>query len=73
MYVCLCNAVTEKMIRQAVADGVSSLDELTRLTGCSGACGGCVDAAAEVLQEARERLHGSKPVPFALPLIPLAA
>jgi len=69
MYVCICNAVTEKMIRQAAADGVRSLGELTRRTGCSGECGSCADLAEEVLRDAHRRPR----VQFNLPLIAQAA
>ena len=63
MYVCVCNAVTEKMIRAAAADGVSTLAELNRLTGCAGGCGSCAEFAEEVLTTAlRSRLRQ----PFAL-------
>ena len=53
MYVCVCNGVTDTMIRQAAADGVNSLGELTRRTGCAGNCGSCAEFAEEVLAEAR--------------------
>jgi bacterioferritin-associated ferredoxin len=69
MYVCICNAVTEKMIRQAAAEGVHSLGELTRRTGCSGDCGSCADLAEEVLRDA----HRRKRTAFSLPLIAQAA
>ncbi|MGA9334591.1 MAG: (2Fe-2S)-binding protein [Rudaea sp.] len=55
MYVCLCNAVTERSVRQAAADGVHSLSELTRRTGCAGSCGSCADLAAQVLRDEHER------------------
>lgn len=67
MYVCICNAVTEKMIRQAAAEGVRSLSELTRRTGCASDCGSCSDLAEQVLREARGKR------PFGLPLIAQAA
>ena len=69
MYVCICNAVTEKMIRQAAAEGVRSLGELTRRTGCSGDCGSCADLAEEVLRDAHRRTR----VAFRLPLVAQAA
>jgi len=56
MYVCICNAVTENMIRAAAADGVASLDELGRKTGCAGGCGSCAEFAEEVLHRARTQL-----------------
>lgn len=55
MYVCICNAVTEKMIRAAAADGVTTLDELQSTTGCAGTCGSCADLAEEVLHRARRQ------------------
>lgn len=71
MYVCICNAVTEKMIREAAAEGVRSLAELTRRTGCSGDCGSCADLAEEVLRDAHAR---RKPrLNLGLPLIAQAA
>jgi bacterioferritin-associated ferredoxin len=52
MYVCICNAVTDSAIREAVADGVCNLAELERRTGCSGSCGCCAQVAGELLQQA---------------------
>lgn len=71
MYVCICNAVTEKTIREAAAAGVRSLAELTRVTGCSGECGSCADLAEEVLRDALAR--GRRRMPFDLPLVAQAA
>lgn len=69
MYVCICNAVTEKMIREAAAEGVRSLAELTRRTGCSGDCGSCSELAEQVLLDA----HGRRRARFDLPLVAQAA
>lgn len=55
MYVCICNGVTDKAIRAAAADGVSSLAELTMRTGCAGTCGACADFAEQVLHESLPR------------------
>jgi bacterioferritin-associated ferredoxin len=51
MYVCICNAVTEQAIRSAAAEGVATLDELARRTGCGDCCGTCADHALAVLAE----------------------
>ncbi|HVV96057.1 MAG TPA: (2Fe-2S)-binding protein [Rhodanobacteraceae bacterium] len=67
MYVCICNAITERAIREAAADGVGSLAELTRRTGCGDCCGSCVDLAAEILADT----HRSRTLD--LPLIAIAA
>ena len=55
MYVCICNAVTDQMIRAAAADGAVTVADLRRATGCAGTCGSCADFAAEVLAEARSQ------------------
>jgi bacterioferritin-associated ferredoxin len=52
MYVCVCNAVTERDIHDAVENGVQNMNQLTRTTGCSSTCGSCQDMAAEILADA---------------------
>ena len=52
MYVCICNAVTDSHIRNAVNDGVRTLGQLRQTTGCGTTCGSCKDMAVEVLQQA---------------------
>lgn len=49
MYICVCNAVTESAIQQAVKDGARSLRDLSFRTGCSTQCGCCVGLAREVM------------------------
>ena len=71
MYVCICNAVTAKDIRQAAVAGCRSLPELTMRTGCGATCGTCLDTAAEVLREAQQQL--SSPVTTELELLSNAA
>ena len=53
MYVCICNAVTDKQIRRAAARGVDSLYELRESLGVATGCGSCGDVAAEILAEYR--------------------
>lgn len=65
MYVCICNAVTDHQIRQAAAEGVSSLAELSERTGCSDCCGTCAPLAGDILAEAIEQV---RPRAFPLPL-----
>lgn len=55
MYVCLCNAVTDSDIRDAVDAGVSSFRQLKQRTKCATRCGQCTKMANEVLQEALSR------------------
>ncbi len=51
MYVCICQAVTENQIRQAVAEGVRSVDELGARLGVASCCGTCEPHAQDVLSE----------------------
>ena len=69
MYVCICNAVTDSAIREAVAEGATSFYEVSFRTGCGTQCGSCVDQAREVIDQARVR--SSAPAP--LPGIPVVA
>jgi bacterioferritin-associated ferredoxin len=68
MYVCICNAVTERSIREAAASGVRTLSELSRRTGCSDCCGSCADVASQILAEEHRRTRV-----LDLPLIAIAA
>lgn len=52
MYVCVCNAVTDRAVREAAASGVRCLGELTMRTGCAGTCGACAELAERLLLEA---------------------
>ena len=53
MYVCICNAVTEKQIREAADSGADDLWTLQRQLGVASGCGSCMDAASEILDERR--------------------
>jgi bacterioferritin-associated ferredoxin len=66
MYVCYCNEVTEREIRQAAAAGVRTMAELSRRTGCSTGCGGCAELAEAILDDALGRRK------FSLPLVQAA-
>jgi bacterioferritin-associated ferredoxin len=52
MYICICHAVPESRIRQAVNEGVSDFRELSFRTGCGTQCGSCVKLAREVMDDA---------------------
>ncbi len=53
MYICLCNAVTDREIRQCAELGASSLEELRDSLGVASCCGRCEHAARELLRECR--------------------
>jgi len=56
MYVCICNAVTDRAIREAAASAESFAD-VRGSTGCSDCCGNCEDLARAIFDEARAQ-HG---------------
>ena len=62
MYICICNAVTESAIRQAVREGARNIFDLTARTGCSTQCGRCAALAAKLLDEELAAL-GTTPLP----------
>lgn len=66
MYVCVCNAVTDHAIRAAALQGVSTLEELSRHTGCGDCCGSCSDLASEILADANARHTRAFPLKLAV-------
>jgi bacterioferritin-associated ferredoxin len=53
MYVCVCNAITDREIRSAVALGARSLADLQTTLGVATCCGRCADCARGIVREAR--------------------
>jgi bacterioferritin-associated ferredoxin len=54
MYVCICNAVTEKEVRHAVQLGASSLGDLREGLGVAECCGKCASCARQILKDERK-------------------
>lgn len=54
MYICICNAITERAVRECASNGACSLEQLTAELGVAAGCGRCRDCASEVLRE----VHG---------------
>lgn len=49
MYVCVCNAVTDREIAERVRAGVHTLDGLSFELGVATCCGQCADCARGVI------------------------
>ena len=49
MYVCLCQAVKDSEVRQAVASGVEDVDQLAEVLGVGTGCGTCKTQVQAVL------------------------
>ncbi len=50
MYVCLCKGITENQIRQAAADGATTLGAVRQKLGVSTECGKCRCDARDILR-----------------------
>ena len=51
MYVCVCNAVTERDLKNAARRGAVTVAELRDELGVASSCGSCAAFAQEVLNE----------------------
>lgn len=61
MYVCICNAITDKDIRRAAANGADTLYELQDRLGVATCCGSCASHANEILNDSRMHNAHSDP------------
>jgi bacterioferritin-associated ferredoxin len=51
VYVCICQGISERRLRELVSSGVSSFEELQARTGVSTCCGSCEPAARAFIEE----------------------
>ena len=65
MNVCVCNAITDKQIREAAETGVRDLWDLQAKLGVASNCGSCKETASEILREHREDTRRAKPQVYA--------
>jgi len=64
MYVCICNAVTDKQIREAAKSGAEDLWDLRRELGVAAGCGSCKEMASEILAASRQTRRQDEPVTY---------
>lgn len=64
MYICICNAITERQVVAAVAQGASTLEDLQIDLGVATNCGCCAETAQEYLPGGRYA-----PVPGSAPAV----
>ncbi len=62
MYVCVCNAVTERDIRNAAEQGARTLRSLNLQLGVAADCGRCARCARQVLKDHLSRRSSVKSV-----------
>lgn len=65
MYICICNAITERQVKEAVDNGVSTMSDLQAQLGVATCCGACADTAVEYLPGGQYASEGSM---FATPI-----
>lgn len=53
MFICVCNAITERQVQEAVASGAGTLSDLEAQLGVGGCCGCCRDTATDYLPGGR--------------------
>lgn len=53
MFICICNAITERQVKAAVADGASTLADLQGQLGVAACCGCCAETASDYLPGGR--------------------
>jgi bacterioferritin-associated ferredoxin len=56
MYICLCNAITDRQIVQAAEAGARTSHDLAHGLGVGMGCGRCASCAKDLLVEAVARL-----------------
>ncbi len=62
MYICICNAINERQVLDAVDNGANSLADLQATLGVATVCGCCAETAIEYLPGGRYA-RKSSPVP----------
>lgn len=62
MYICVCNAVTERDIGSAVARGCGTLRQLREQLGVGECCGRCAGCARALLKDAQQERIRHSPV-----------
>ncbi len=53
MFICICNAITERQVQAAVSEGATSLSDLQGQLGVASCCGCCAETATEYLPGGR--------------------
>nr|WP_205690108.1 (2Fe-2S)-binding protein [Caulobacter sp. SLTY] len=57
VYVCNCNGIRERDVRQAIAAGASRPAEIFRSQACQPQCAKCVCEMRQMIDESREALR----------------
>ena len=55
MYVCVCNAITDRQVRAAIGAGVRDAERVHPHFGCETQCGRCLDMIADMVAAERQQ------------------
>ncbi|MBV2182228.1 MAG: (2Fe-2S)-binding protein [Castellaniella sp.] len=53
MYICVCNAISERHVQDAIAQGAKDLGDLQAQLGIATCCGQCAETATDYLPGGR--------------------
>ena len=53
MYVCICNAVTDREVRECAQNGARTVEDLSLQLGVATCCGRCRESVETLLTEQR--------------------
>ncbi len=59
MVVCLCQGVSEKDVREVIAEGATTRKKVTSACGAGAGCGGCHQSIREIIREHRGAARAS--------------
>ena len=57
MYLCICNAISDRQVRALAESGITQAPEVYRALGCAPQCGKCIPFVQETLTQAVEAGH----------------
>ncbi|TAK71082.1 MAG: (2Fe-2S)-binding protein [Actinomycetota bacterium] len=60
MYVCLCNAVTDKDVHTAVCEGHRTVEAVAERTYATSGCGACTERVCELVAALTELHDGGR-------------
>jgi bacterioferritin-associated ferredoxin len=55
LYICVCNAVTERDVEHAIAHGATNMKALNRELGVGSQCGACAKCTKECLAKSTHK------------------
>lgn len=64
MYVCICNAITDREIKQAVKHGHDSYEKICSQLGTANCCGRCESHVREVIDDVHFENNNAMPPPI---------